>query len=55
MPLKNYTINEYGIYRIDKDKNKIESFKINNEKDIFDILGIEYVNPEERLSNYKFS
>lgn len=51
---KNYTINEYGIYSIDKDKNKIESLKIINEKDIFDILELDFVYPEDRIPNYNF-
>ena len=39
----NYTLNEYGLY----DENK-KIFKINSEKDIFDILGMEYITPDKR-------
>ena len=39
----NYTLNEYGLY---DEKKKI--FKINSEKDIFDILGMEYITPDKR-------
>lgn len=40
---QNYTLNEYGLY---DDNNK--PFKINSEKDIFDILGMEYITPDKR-------
>ena len=39
----NYTLNEYGLY----NENK-KIFKINSEKDIFDILGMEYITPDKR-------
>lgn len=38
-----YTLNEYGLF--DK-KNKM--FKVNSEKEIFDLLGMEYVDPQFR-------
>ena len=38
-----YTLNEYGLF--DKD-NKMS--KVKSEKDIFDILGMEYINPKNR-------
>lgn len=37
-----YKLNEYGLY---KGKKKI---KIKSEKDIFDVLGLEYIKPENR-------
>lgn len=41
-----YMLNEYGLYRIDgKEKIKI---KINSERDIFDELGLEYIDPSKR-------
>lgn len=40
---QNYTLNEYGLYDIN---NKI--IKVNSEKEIFDILGMEYVAPNKR-------
>ena len=39
----NYTLNEYGLYN---EKNKL--FKVNSEKEIFDLLGMEYVDPQFR-------
>lgn len=38
-----YILNEYGLYNSDK-----KMFKIKSEKDIFDILGMEYVTPKLR-------
>lgn len=38
-----YKLNEYGLF--DENGNK---FQVNSEKDIFDILGMEYVLPSER-------
>jgi DNA polymerase/3'-5' exonuclease PolX len=39
-----YTLNEYGLF----DKNN-KMFKVKSEKDIFDLLNMEYVRPELRL------
>lgn len=38
-----YTLNEYGLFN---EKGKM--FKVNSEKDIFDLLGMEYLSPNER-------
>ena len=38
-----YTLNEYGLF---DEKNKM--IPINSEKDIFDLLGMEYVTPDKR-------
>ena len=38
-----YTLNEYGLF---DEKNKL--IKVNSEKDLFDILGMEYVDPSKR-------
>jgi DNA polymerase/3'-5' exonuclease PolX len=38
-----YTLNEYGLF----DENK-KMFKVNSEKEIFDLLGMEYVTPNKR-------
>jgi DNA polymerase/3'-5' exonuclease PolX len=38
-----YTLNEYGLY---DENNKM--FKVNSEKEIFDILNMEYVTPDKR-------
>ena len=38
-----YTLNEYGLF----DENK-KMFKVNSEKEIFDLLGMEYVTPDKR-------
>ena len=45
---KGYTINEYGIYKLRKDKNKGKMIKVNTEKDIFDLIGMEYLEPKDR-------
>jgi len=41
-----YLLNEYGIYKLVGDKKK--RIKISTEKDIFDILGMEYLTPDKR-------
>ena len=38
-----YTLNEYGLF---DEKEKM--FKVNSEKDIFDLLGMEYITPDKR-------
>jgi DNA polymerase/3'-5' exonuclease PolX len=38
-----YTLNEYGLY---DEKNKM--FNVKSEKDIFDLLGMEYITPDKR-------
>jgi DNA polymerase/3'-5' exonuclease PolX len=38
-----YTLNEYGLY---DENNKM--FKVNSEKEIFDILNMEYITPDKR-------
>lgn len=40
----NYTLNEYGLF----DQNN-KMFKVDSEKDIFDILGMEYLTPDKRV------
>ena len=40
-----YTLNEYGLY----DENG-KMFKVNSEKEIFDLLGLEYIQPINRNS-----
>lgn len=41
-----YLLNEYGLYKI--VGNKKINIKINSEKEVFDILGMEYVSPDKR-------
>lgn len=43
-----YMLNEYGLYKLDKDGNKETKIKINSEKDVFDVLGLEYIEPSLR-------
>ena len=38
-----YKLNEYGLYKGNK------FIQIYSEKDVFDILGMKYLNPEERI------
>lgn len=53
--LKNkYTINEYGIYKLNKDKSKGQKMEITSEEDIFKILKINYIEPDKRTSDIKF-
>ena len=40
----NYTLNEYGLF---DSKNKV--INVQSEKDIFDILGVEYLQPHQRI------
>jgi DNA polymerase beta len=40
---KHYTLNEYGLYRADNEKIPVHS-----EKEIFDLLGLSYLEPTER-------
>lgn len=51
---KGYTINEYGIYKLKTDGTKGLKIKTECEKDIFNILNLEYVEPEYRLESYQF-
>ncbi len=41
-----YRLNEYGLYK--KINGKLMKVKVTSEKDIFDKLGMDYVEPEER-------
>ena len=52
---KQYSINEYGIYKLDKNGEKAFRIQCGGEQDIFRILGLEYVEPKDRLPSYKFS
>lgn len=42
-----YLLNEYGLYKLNGDKKK--RIKINSEKDVFDVLGMEYLDPNKRI------
>jgi DNA polymerase/3'-5' exonuclease PolX len=44
---QNYKLNEYGLYKLDGSKEKL--IKIYSEKDVFDILGMNYLEPWERI------
>jgi DNA polymerase beta len=48
-----YTLNEYGLYEVEKSKDKklikTKLVKTKSEKDIFDKLGMEYLPPESRI------
>ena len=48
--IKDLTMNEHGLYSLvgKKKEDKVEH-KFSNERDIFDYLGIEYKEPEERI------
>ena len=49
-----YTINEYGIYKLKADGTKGSRIKTNTEHDIFKLLKLDYVEPENRLPTYIF-
>lgn len=49
-----FTINEYGIYKLKPDKTKGLKIKTNTEEDVFKVLKIDYVEPENRLPDFKF-
>lgn len=42
-----YMLNEYGLYKLEKNRKK--KMEINSEKDIFEILGLEYLPPNKRI------
>ena len=47
---KNIMLNEYGVYKIDnkKDRNVVKEFQVDSEEDVFKIIGMDYVKPEDR-------
>ena len=51
---KGYTINEYGIYKLKADGTKGFRIKTQSESDIFKVLKLDYVEPQDRLPTYKF-
>ena len=51
---KGYTINEYGIFKLNLDKTKGDMISVESEADIFKILNLEYIEPQNRLSTVKF-
>ena len=46
---RKYTINEYGIYKLKSKKQKGELVLTKTEKDIFDLVGMEYLDPKDRI------
>jgi DNA polymerase/3'-5' exonuclease PolX len=42
-----YTINEYGVYKY-MDKKKGDEIRVKTERDIFELIGMEYLHPRER-------
>ena len=51
---KGYTINEYGIYRLNNGGTKGFIIKTQTEQDIFKVLKLDYVEPKDRIPEYKF-
>lgn len=51
---KGYSLNEYGIFKLNKDKSKGAEIAVDTEEDVFKVLGKEYVAPENRLSTVRF-
>ena len=52
---KGYTINEYGIYKLKADGTKGFRIKTETEADIFKVLKLDYLEPEDRLPTYEFN
>lgn len=46
---RKYTINEYGIYKLNSKKQKGEIVLTKTEKDIFDLVGMDYLEPKDRV------
>jgi len=44
-----YTINEYGIYKLDTEGNKGDLVHVSCEEDIFKVIGMDYLEPHLRL------
>jgi DNA polymerase beta len=51
---KKYTINEYGVYKLKADKSKGAQMPVHTEEDIFELLGMPYIEPNDRLATVKF-
>ena len=51
---KGYTINEYGIYKVKPNGKKGFRIKTDTEEDIFNVLKLDYVEPQNRLPSYIF-
>jgi DNA polymerase beta len=45
---RGYTLNEYGIYKLDEKGEKSELIPTFSEQQIFDVVGVEYLTPNER-------
>ena len=51
---KQYSINEYGLYKLNDAGEKAFRIQCALEQDIFKTLGLSYVEPQDRLPSYKF-
>jgi DNA polymerase beta len=51
---KGYKLNEYGIYKTDTDSPSEVNVDVSTEEDIFKVLGLEYIPPDQRLATVKF-
>lgn len=51
---KGYKLNEYGLYKLKKDGKPGLKMKAETEQDIFKVLGLPYVKPENRIETYTF-
>lgn len=45
---RGYTLNEYGIYKLDENGERGENIPVYSEEQIFDVVGVEYLTPEQR-------
>ena len=51
---KGFTLNEYGIFKLTDNKLKGDQVMVSSENDIFNLLGIDFVEPKNRLSTVIF-
>ena len=51
---KGFKLNEYGLYKLKPNGEVGLKMKTPTEKDIFKILGLPYLEPEDRLESFVF-
>ena len=51
---KGFKLNEYGLFKLKPNGEVGLKMKTSTEKDIFKILGITYVEPEDELESFRF-
>ena len=51
---KGFTLNEYGIFKRTSGGEKGIQITVGTESDVFEILGKEYISPENRIASFRF-